>query len=236
MAERTELNDLNNIKSNSYSSREKDKKMDKVIDNSEKKVNKVGTGRSQKMRKSIGRRFVDTFFGDGEDIKDVKTYVVYDVLVPAIKDTIVEGINSAVSMLFFGEVRRNRSSGGHGGGSRVNYGSYFNGGSSKRETMPSYKKSNVSSGFDNLMKDNRGEAEEIVTQMEEILDQYGQVTVADYYDLFGESTDFTNNKYGWTDLSDVKIRRVPRAFYDEDARRYCDGFLVEMPREMALGK
>lgn len=231
MAERIELND---IRSNSHQSREKAAKAEEVT---EKRASKVGNGRSQKMRKSIGRRFVDTFFGDGEDIKDVKTYVIYDVLVPAIKDTIVEGVNSAVSMLFFGEVRRNRSANRGGNSGRVNYGSYFNGGSnSKRETMPSYKRSNVSSGFDNLMKDNRGDAEEILVQMEEILEQYGQVTVADYYDLFGESTDFTNNKYGWTDLSDVRIKRVPRAFYDEDSRRYCDGFLVEMPREMALSK
>ena len=95
MAERIELND---IRSNSHQSREKAAKAEEVT---EKRASKVGNGRSQKMRKSIGRRFVDTFFGDGEDIKDVKTYVIYDVLVPAIKDTIVEGVNSAVSMLYF---------------------------------------------------------------------------------------------------------------------------------------
>ena len=174
MAERIELND---IRSNSHQSREKAAKAEEVT---EKRASKVGNGRSQKMRKSIGRRFVDTFFGDGEDIKDVKTYVIYDVLVPAIKDTIVEGVNSAVSMLFFGEVRRNRSANRVGNSGRVNYGSYFNGGSnSKRETMPSYKRSNVSSGFDNLMKDNRGDAEEMITMIYSVSPPISQIISTD---------------------------------------------------------
>lgn len=218
---------LDDLKPNSYASRESHAEPEPT----EKRVNRVGTGRSARMRKSLRRRFVDIFFA--EDVGDVKTYLVRDIVVPAIQDAIVDGVTGALGMIFYGDSRRvsNKTT----GGPKINYGGYFGGGASrKNKVSEAQRKSAIHSGFEALMKDNRGEAEEILIEMEEILNDYGQITVSDYYDLFGESTEFTQNNYGWLDLDNARIRRVPRGFYDEETRRYIDGFAVEMPRPVAL--
>ena len=51
----------------------------------------------------------------------------------------------------------------------------------------------------------REEAEEVLTQLRDILEKYGQVTVADYKELVGVSGSYIENKRGWTDLSNAQI-------------------------------
>ena len=53
-----------------------------------------------KVRKSTGRQFLDSFIT--RDFSIVKEYLIEDILVPAIKDTIVDTICSAVNMIFKG--------------------------------------------------------------------------------------------------------------------------------------
>lgn len=43
----------------------------------------------------------------------------------------------------------------------------------------------------------RREAEEVLCRMREIVDTYGVVLRADFYDLVGEECSYTDNKYGW---------------------------------------
>ena len=49
------------------------------------------------------------------------------------------------------------------------------------------------------------EAREVLRTMAEIVRDYGQATVADVYDMVGIPSTFTNNKYGWTDVSRATI-------------------------------
>ena len=44
--------------------------------------------------------------------------------------------------------------------------------------------------------------------MDELLEQYGVFRVADLYDLVGKSCDYTDNKYGWTNLRSADVVRV----------------------------
>ena len=207
---------INDLKPNSHQYHEE------TAAREERRVEKVVQGTATKKKKSLARRFVDIFLS--EDVSDVKTYIIYDVVVPAIKENVADVINSAVGMLFFGETRRRRSgrSQSTGGVTKVNYGGYFNGGS-QSERMPTYRHSNVPSRVDDLTVETRGDAELVLDQMMEILDQYDQVTVSDYYDLMGVSTSFTDNKYGWKDLRNARVVRAGR-----------DGYRIELPREIVL--
>ena len=67
--------------------------------------------------------------------------------------------------------------------------------------------------FDDVYFDSRGEAELVRDGMLEALDVYKQVTVADFYDLAGVTTEFTDNKFGWVDLRGIEVRRSPRYGY-----------------------
>lgn len=64
----------------------------------------------------------------------------------------------------------------------------------------------------------RRDTEEILNYMGDLIDEYGFATVADLYDLIGASGNYTDNKYGWTDISNAEIVRVR------------DGYMIKLPK------
>ena len=77
--------------------------------------------------------------------------------------------------------------------------------------------------YDNIILNNSGDAELVLTQMEDIIQQYGMVKVADLYDLIGISN---NNhcayNYGWTNLSSATYVLTR------------NGYQLKLPRAVAL--
>lgn len=64
------------------------------------------------------------------------------------------------------------------------------------------------------------EVKQIVNELRAIIEKYGHVTVADLYDLVSmfKSTykyvvTYTDTKYGWTNNSQIKVRRVSKKCY-----------------------
>lgn len=209
--------EINDFEPNSHKYNEQ-----KALEAERPKIEAVATGTTSKRKRSLFRRFADTFFT--EDVGDVKTYILYDVVIPAIKENVADIINSAVSMIFFGEAfRRSRKQAGSSTGSKINYGSYFNSGE-RRERMPAYNRSRIAHNFEDVVFDNRADAESVLDGMIEILNsEYRQVSVADFYDLAGISTSFTDNKYGWTDLRGSRVTGSPSR-----------GYIIELPRCVTL--
>lgn len=197
-----------------------DQSTGEVIAVPQKKAEKVIQGAAVKKKRSLGRRFFDIFID--EDVGDVKTYLIYDVLVPAVKENIAELINSAVSMLFFGEASRRVVRRQGGTGSKVNYNGMFNGGQ-RTERLPLGNRSRIAHDFEDIAFESRGEAEMVLDGMMEILNDYKQVSVADFYDLAGVSTEFTDNKYGWTDLRGCRVTGSPSR-----------GYTIQLPKCMQL--
>lgn len=54
--------------------------------------------------------------------------------------------------------------------------------------------------------------------MDDLIDKYGTVSVGDLYELLGEEPAYTDEKWGWTDLTESGIRRVR------------DGYLLQLPQ------
>lgn len=179
------------------------------------KIEKVVSGTSTKRKRGLFKRFSDIFLT--EDVGDVRTYLLYEVLIPSIKENVADLINCAVGMMFFGEAsRRTRRAGSPQNTSKVNYGSYFTGGE-KREKMPSYSRSRIAHNFDDVVFETRNDAELVLDGMLEILNsECRQVTVADFYDLAGISSNFTDNKFGWVDLRTARVVGSPSRGYSID--------------------
>ena len=220
---------LDDLKPNShkYLQEEENRELREKVEASittEKKAERVTRGAVTTRKRSLGRRFFDIFVD--ENVGDVKTYLVYDVLVPAIKENIADLINSAVGMIFFGEATRRvvRRSNGNGTGSKVNYGGYFNGGT-RTERIPSYGRSRIAHNFEDVVFETRADAELVLDGMADILQEYKQVSVADLYDLAGRSTEFTDNNFGWTDLRGARVTGSPTR-----------GYVIELPRCITLGR
>lgn len=202
--------DIDNLKPNSHASKAPQTKPTNAP--AEKKVEKVVKGKVKTKKNEI-RKFTDIFVA--EDVSNVKSYLVMDVLIPAAKKLVSDVVRDGIDMLLYGEAHR-RSSSGPSTASYVNYNSV----STRRPSTT--VRSAARYNFDDIIIESRGEAEEVLTRMEELLATYGMVSVADLYDLVGITCDYTDNKYGWMDLRGADLDRTR------------DGYRLVLPRVVPL--
>lgn len=59
--------------------------------------------------------------------------------------------------------------------------------------------------------------------MDAIIEEYDVASVADLYDLVGISRKFTDQRYGWDNLSDARVERLRDG-----------GYILRMPRAKAI--
>lgn len=190
---------MEEFKSNSHKSKEL----------AQKKVEKVVTGNVRTKKKSDIQKFASIFVP--EDVNSVKDYILMDVIVPLIK----KAISDTVEVILY--------PGGKKGGSnasKISYREYYD-----RDRRRDYSAPRVRSGydFDDIIFDTRGEAEQVLSSMDDLIDVYGTVSVADLYDLAGiTGRNYTDNKYGWTDIRTARVVRVK------------EGYTLELPRALPL--
>ena len=195
---------MENYKSNSHKSKSKEKKVEKVV-----------SGDVKTKKKSEIRKFTDNFIS--EDVDNVKSYIFGEVILPAVKDIISSTIRSAVDMLLYGDSRPSRSRGRND--SRVSYERYYDRSDRRERSNKTYARTGYN--FDDIIIADYGEAEEVLSQMDNLIDVYGIVSVGDFYDLVGIQGNFTDNKYGWTNISSAKIVRTRDGEYFIKLPRAC---------------
>lgn len=197
-----------------------------------KKVEKVILTDVTRRKPPMGKRFAQTFIGG--HAKSAWEFVLMDVLVPAAKNMIADSVSQGVERMVYGDAYRptdrRRSGGGHiqrGAGSTLISGHT----SYDRMSDPRARREEprmVSRGrhdFDDVILASRAEAEMVIQSMYELLDLYEQVTVADLYELVGETGSFTDERWGWLDLQGI------------DARRERGGeYRLVLPRTVSLSK
>ncbi len=181
----------------------------------EKKVEKVISGTVKSKKKSEIQKFTDVFIS--EDVNNVKSYILLEVLVPAIKKAISDIVTNGIDMILYGGTGRTKS---NSTASKISYRSYYDGGNYRRDYSASRTKTGYN--YDDIILDNRGEAEDVLSRMDELISTYGLVSVADLYDLVGITGNYTDNKYGWTDIRSAQPIRVR------------DGYMLKLPKALPL--
>ena len=178
-----------------------------------KKVEKAIQDNTKIKKSNELRKITDIFIS--EDIANVKSYIVMDVLIPTIKKAVSDIIKNGIDMILYGSVSPTRS---NSTANRISYSKYYD---DNRNTV---RDSRAKSGFrsDDIIFDNRGEAEIVLSRMDELIDTYGIVTIADLYDLAGVTGDYTTNNYGWTNIRSAEVVRVR------------DGYIIKMPKAMPI--
>lgn len=134
-----------------------------LVNKEEKKIEKVVTGKVITKKEGF---FSKMFRGlISEDAKDVKSYVFGDVLIPAIKKAISDIVSDGIDIILYGESngKKRRSP-----AERVSYRSYYDRSSDYRRPSPVYS----DYSYDNIILETRGEAEEVLTRMDELIDTY----------------------------------------------------------------
>lgn len=180
----------------------------------DKKIQKVVHGKVKTKPKSGMSKITDVFIS--EDAANVKSYIVMDVLVPAVKKAISDIVRDGIDMILYGESRGRRNS---TSSSYVSYRDY-----SRSDDRDRFRDSRTRSGYnhDDIILESRGEAEEVLTRMDELIDTYGVVSVADLYDLIGKSCEYTDNKYGWTNIRNAEPIRVR------------NGYMLKLPKALPI--
>lgn len=200
---------MENYKPNSHKSKEQQEPVP------EKKLEKVVQGKVTTKKKSEVSKLADIFVPG--DVANVKSYVIMDVLVPAVKKAISDIVTNGIDMILYGESGRTRKS---GPASRVSYSQYYDRDRVRRDREPVAPRANYS--YNDILLDNRGEAEEVLARMDELVATYGMVSVADLNDLVGITGNYTDNNYGWTNIKSAYVQRVR------------DGYLLKLPRAIPI--
>ena len=183
--------------------------------NSEKKkVEKVINGTAHIKQKSTPRKFADVFIS--EDASNVKSYIFADVFVPALKKLVSDIVKDGIEMILYGGTGRRSDKSDRFRGDYVSYNKYSDRRDDRRYSSENRTRSGYSYG--EVVLDSRGEAEDVLTRMDELIETYGVVSVADLYDLIGVSGNYTDNKYGWMNIRNAEVVRVR------------DGYLLKLPK------
>lgn len=179
----------------------------------EKKVQKVVTG-TVKTKKNEGRKLASMFISD--DAANVKSYVILDVLIPAIKKAILDIVTNGTDMILYGGKGGNKRNSGN----KISYRNYYD--DKKDDYRGSSYHSKSRFDYDDLVFDSRSECESVREQMVDLIDVYGFVTVADMYDMADLPAPYTSNKYGWTNIRTAETVRVR------------DGYILKLPKAMPI--
>lgn len=185
----------------------------------EKQASVVATPAKPK-KKSLWQEIKEQFIA--EDGKTVTEYIAKDVVVPLVKGMIQSVVNTAVDMMLYGgggnPNYRNNVSGYRS--NNVSYKPYYDQrNSSNNNSYYSKPRTNYGYEYNEIVFESRADAEAVFYRMMEIINAYGVVRVADYLEISGRESNYTDNNYGWPSLEGVQIRRARDGGYFLDLQR-----------------
>lgn len=210
---------MDDFPSNSYN---KIKKSPETVEESAEpkpEVEKVVEGTVVRRKKPLSKRFKETFLGG--DSENVWQYVLMDVLIPAAKDAIVDATSQGIERMIFGDVRSRGGRSSRGSSSYTPYNRYSSN-IRKEEPRSISARGRAVHNFDEVVLPTRPEAEDVIERMYDIVSKYEVVSVADLYTLLGIKPNYTDQKWGWTDLRGLGATRVK------------GGYLIDVPRPEPL--
>lgn len=186
----TETSSLS-FESNSHASRS----------NPDKRIKPVAKATRVEPPKSGFNKFLTTFVSSKP--KDVWNYVWTDILIPAIKKTVTDTITEGVYMFIYKDPKPTapRTSAG-----TYSYRSCYDNRAPFRESGRNESRT-TETNYKDIVFATRDDAEKVIENLIDIIDQYGQATVADLCDLADISCEWTANNFGWTNLATASVIR-----------------------------
>lgn len=183
-----------------------------------------------KKRSSIFRSVKDEFIA--EDVPSIGEYLLRDILLPALKDLILDIGHGAIDSAFNGDGRGYSGSRRRGRDSYITYNRMYRDNRRSRrnrdyddeDDVPRSRRRAGQIYFDEYLFETRGDAEDVLYFLCDEIQEFGDCPVSRFFDKRGETIpgNFTEDNWGWTDLSGTKIKRIR-----------CDGELwwwIDLPR------
>lgn len=172
-----------------------------------------------KKKTSIFRSVRDEFIA--EDAPTVGSYLLYDILLPALKDLVLDIGHGAIDSAFGGGGYRSSRRGSRDR-SYISYNRYYDDRDRRHRDRDEerYEARRRSRDFDEFIFDRREDAEDVLDRMCDYLERFDDVPVSYFYDLLGETVpgDFTSDDWGWTNLAGARVRKVR------------GGYIIDLPK------
>lgn len=158
-------------------------------------------------RESTARKVVGEIIK--EDARSVGETVLWDVIIPTVKNLISDTVTRGIESMLYGDSRPR---------SRNNYSDYSGysrpKGSRDRPVERRERRSarQAEPERNEIIFDTRSDANDVIDRMGDIIDQYGQASLADLNALIGASSNFIDDNWGWTDMGSFDVRQVRDGF------------------------
>ena len=158
-------------------------------------------------RESTARKVVGEIIK--EDARSVGETVLWDVIIPTVKNLISDTVTRSIESMLYGDSRPR---------SRNNYSDYSGysrpKGSRDRPVERRERRSarQAEPERNEIIFDTRSDANDVIDRMSDIIDQYGQASLADLNALIGASSNFIDDNWGWTDMGSFNVRQVRDGF------------------------
>lgn len=198
----------------SNANKDKDPTAKKVEKAPEKKIEKIVSGEVVQRKKSLGRRFKDVFLGG--EFNSATRYIAAEVLLPALRNMVVDATTKGVERMIYGDSNVARRSSG-GSRPRVSYQTPVDRGyarPSPRANLPDQSRRNQSA---DIILSSREEAELVLERLGDIIETYDVASVADLHDMVGLPSTFVDNNWGWSSLQYARVVQIR------------EGFLLDLP-------
>lgn len=179
-----------------------------------------------KVKKSLGQKFKDVLFGD--DAKDVSEYVLWDIVLPNVKKLFYDTICGFAGKVFLGEdysPSNGRLVRDRGQTLVRDYSSISSNKAKQQQRYQRPVERSIRPGindFDTYVIESKREAESVLEYLVDILDEYGEVSVNDFYDAINVSPPYTSQYKGWYDLAGAGVRPV------------YNGYVIHLPKPVDI--
>ncbi len=203
-----------------YPSNSHTKKNEVSSDTSTKKTRQIAQGKVRKQ--GLIRKFTRYIIED--TVESARERTLADIVIPGIKTLLFDTATEVLDLMLFGgtgdTIRSSRRRSDSRREGRTSYSRFYDERGRKSSQRESYR--DLPNDPDDIILNTRREAQNALEELDYMIHKYGQASIADYYDIVGITSEFTDNKYGWTSLRGASIRPIR------------DGFLIVLPRTQVL--
>lgn len=162
---------------------------------------------------STTKQVIAALFPDG--IAGVKEHLIWDVLVPRLGEILHSGWDDVGDVIFSG----GRSYSQRNTRNYTSYSSYSTP-QNRNHRYPAETRERYT--YEEVVFGSRPQAEQALGLLQEMISNYGVVTVLDYNEEMGLPTRPTQAKYGWINLNSARVERT------------YDGWVLNMPRPLQI--
>lgn len=177
------------------------------------KVEAVITGKVIRRKPPLGQRFIETFFaGQAEGLGG---HLLIDIVVPMAKDMLRNVVMQGLDQILSPKDEQYRSNDRPGfrpqpTPARTSY-NRMSGSTppwSREEPRQVPRSVRANHEFDTIILPDRAAAQKVLDTMRDRLARYESVSVQEFYSMMDVTGDWTDNRWGWTEIGNPEIRWV----------------------------